>query len=178
MFNPNQDPDPNDMYTKYHWNPIKTIQVTVGTPSTHERASSIYLHLILISNMLYKRPSVRYRCLDDNSNTFFIGFHFFQCMHHLGQDLGWDWIWVSNLIKYAHYGRSCDFIKYAHYGRSCDLDILGIPEVNFSVRGFKLGMFRDLRGAHDISSGFCQSSICVFFRIVYAFPSICLVSGR
>ena len=50
---------------------------------------------------------------------FFIGFQFFWHMYHLGEDLGWDWIWASYLIKYVH------------NGWSCDLGIFGIPEVNF-----------------------------------------------
>ena len=35
-----------------------------------------------------------------------------------------------------------------------------IPDVNFSVRAFKLGMLRDLKGSCDISSMFCQ--MCIF----------------
>ena len=34
---PIKDLDPNDIYAKYHWNPIKTSQVIVRTPNTHER---------------------------------------------------------------------------------------------------------------------------------------------
>ena len=62
-------------------------------------------------------PSVRRRCPDDNLNSF--DRIFFQYMYHLGEDLGWEWIWASYLIKYAYNG--C----------SCDLGIFGIPEVNF-----------------------------------------------
>ena len=43
-------------------------------------------------------------------------------LYHLGKDLGWDWIWASYLIKYAH------------NGWSYDLGIFGIPEVNFPAR--------------------------------------------
>ena len=49
----------------------------------------------------------------------FIRFQFFWHMYHLGEDLGWYWIWASYLIKYVH------------NGWSCDLGIFGIPEVNF-----------------------------------------------
>ena len=35
---PIKDLDPNGIYAKYHWNPIKTSQVIVRTPNTHERA--------------------------------------------------------------------------------------------------------------------------------------------
>ena len=37
IFNPIQDLDPSDTYAK-KWNPMKTIQVIVRTPSTHDRA--------------------------------------------------------------------------------------------------------------------------------------------
>ena len=72
---------------------------------------------------------------------------------HLDQDLLWDRIWVSYLIKHAHNGWSCHF------------RIFGIPEVNFSVRAFKLRMLRDLKGTYDVSFMFCQIPICVFLRI-------------
>ena len=35
---PIKDLDPNNIYAKYHWSPIKTTQVIVRTPNTHERA--------------------------------------------------------------------------------------------------------------------------------------------
>ena len=35
-------------------------------------------------------------------------------MYHLGKDLGWDWIWASYLIKYAHNGWSCDLCIFGH----------------------------------------------------------------
>ena len=35
---PIKDLHPNDIYAKYHWNPIKTSHVIVWTPNTHERA--------------------------------------------------------------------------------------------------------------------------------------------
>ena len=102
------------------------------------------------------RPSVRRRCPDDNFN-FFIGFQFFWYMYHSGEDLGWDWIWASHLIKYAH------------NGWSCDLSIFGIPEVNFSARAFKRDIQRDLMGTHNISPGFCWILIFVFSQNFYAF---------
>ena len=55
-------------------------------------------------------------------------------MYHLGEDLGWDWIWAPYLIKYAH------------NGWPCDLGIFGIPEVNFQATAFKLNIYRDLMG--------------------------------
>ena len=87
----------------------------------------------------------------------FIGFHYFWYMCHFGQDLGWDWRWASYIIKYAHYG--C----------SCDLCVFGIPEVNFTARVYKLNIQRDLMGTHDIRPGSCWISIFVFFLIFYAF---------
>ena len=59
-------------------------------------------------------------------------------MFHFSEDLGWDRIWASCLIKYAH------------NGWSCDLGIFGIPKVNFPARAFKLDIYRDLVGTHDI----------------------------
>ena len=84
------------------------------------------------------------RCPDDNSNSFFY-------IYHLGQDLAWDWISASYLIKYAHTGRSCDLL------------IFGIPEVNFLVRAFQFGMKGVLSRIYDISPGFCWIPIFVFF---------------
>ena len=69
----------------------------------------------------------------------------------LGQDLAWDWISASYLIKYAHTGRSCDLL------------IFGIPEVNFLVRAFQFGMKGVLSRIYDISPGFCWIPIFVFF---------------
>ena len=83
-------------------------------------------------------------------------FNFLLYMHHLGEDLGWDWIWASYLIKYAH------------NGWSCDIGIFGIPEVNLPPRAFKLDIQRDLMRTHDISPRFCWISI-FFSRIFYAF---------
>ena len=72
-------------------------------------------------------------------------------IYHLGQDLAWDWISASYLIKYAHTGRSCDLL------------IFGIPEVNFLVRAFECGMKGVLSRIYDISPGFCWIPIFVFF---------------
>ena len=41
IFNPVQDWDPNDIYTNYHWSPVKTIHVMVQTPSSNERAPGL-----------------------------------------------------------------------------------------------------------------------------------------
>ena len=38
IFSPITDPDQNDIYTKYHQNPLKTIKVIVWTLNTHEQA--------------------------------------------------------------------------------------------------------------------------------------------
>ena len=51
------------------------------------------------------------RCPDDNSNSFQWIENFFY-IYHLGQDLAWDWISASYLIKYAHTGRSCDLLIF------------------------------------------------------------------
>ena len=85
-------------------------------------------------------PSVRLTAVSVRMITWiiFIGFQFFWYTYHLGQDLGWDWIWVSYLIKYAH------------NGRSCDLDIFGIPEVNFPARAFELDICKDTLGRYMI----------------------------
>ena len=66
-------------------------------------------------------------------------------------DLGWDWIWASY------------HIKYAHNGWSCDLHIFGIP------RAFDLYIKRDLIGIHNIRPGCCWNSIFVFFPICLRF---------
>ena len=81
----------------------------------------------------------------------FSGFKIFFYIYHLGQDLAWDWISASYLIKYAHTGRSCDLL------------IFGIPEVNFLVRAFQFGMKGVLSRIYDISPGFCWIPIFVFF---------------
>ena len=81
----------------------------------------------------------------------FSGFKNFFYIYHLGQDLAWDWISASYLIKYAHTGRSCDLL------------IFGIPEVNFLVRAFQFGMKGVLSRIYDISPGFCWIPIFVFF---------------
>ena len=81
----------------------------------------------------------------------FNGFKIFFYIYHLGQDLAWDWISASYLIKYAHTGRSCDLL------------IFGIPEVNFIVRAFQFGMKGVLSRIYDISPGFCWIPIFVFF---------------
>ena len=73
----------------------------------------------------------------------FSGFKIFFYIYHLGEDLAWDWISASYLIKYAHTGRSCDLL------------IFGIPEVNFLVRAFQFGMKGVLSRIYDISPGFC-----------------------
>ena len=88
---------------------------------------------------------------DDNSNSFQWILKFFFYIYHLGQDLAWDWISASYLIKYAHTGRSCDLL------------IFGIPEVNFLVRAFQFGMKGVLSRIYDISPGFCWIPIFVFF---------------
>ena len=88
-------------------------------------------------------------CPDNNLNCFhWISIFFGICITWVNWDLGWDRRWASYLIKYAHNGWSCDF------------GIFGIPGVNFSVRAFKLGMLRDLKGTCDIISRFCQIPIC------------------
>ena len=81
----------------------------------------------------------------------FSGFKIFFYIYHLGQDLAWDWISASYLIKYAHTGWSCDLL------------IFGIPEVNFLVRAFQFGMKGVLSRIYDISPGFCWIPIFVFF---------------
>ena len=81
----------------------------------------------------------------------FSGFKNFFYIYHLGQDLAWDWISASYLIKYAHTGRSCDLL------------IFGIPEVNFLVRAFQFGMKGVLSRIYDISPLFCWIPIFVFF---------------
>ena len=81
----------------------------------------------------------------------FSGFKFFFYIYHLGQDLAWDWISASYLIKYAHTGRSCDLL------------IFGIPEVNFLVRAFQFGTKGVLSRIYYISPGFCWIPIFVFF---------------
>ena len=53
------------------------------------------------------RLSVRLSAVDVQMITriLFIGFQFlFWYRYHLDQDLGWDWIWGSYLIRYAHNG--------------------------------------------------------------------------
>ena len=37
IFNPIQDIDRKDVDTKYHWNPLKIIQVVNRTPNTHQQ---------------------------------------------------------------------------------------------------------------------------------------------
>ena len=81
----------------------------------------------------------------------FSGFKIFFYIYHLGQDLAWDWISASYLIKYAHTDRSCDLL------------IFGIPKVNFLVRAFQFGMKGVLSRIYDISPGFCWIPIFVFF---------------
>ena len=81
----------------------------------------------------------------------FSGLKNFFYIYHLGQDLAWDWISASYLIKYAHTGRSCDLL------------IFGIPEINFLVRAFQFGMKGVLSRIYDISPGFCWIPIFVFF---------------
>ena len=85
---------------------------------------------VCLSVCLSVRPSVRpWVGVRMITLILFSGFKNFFYIYHLGQDLAWDWISASYLIKYAHTGRSCDLL------------IFGIPEVNFS---FLLGML--LRG--------------------------------
>ena len=105
---------------------------------------------VRLSVCLSVRPSVG-RCPDDNSNSFQWIKNFFFYIYHLGQDLAWNWISASYLIKYAHTGRSCDLL------------IFGIPEVNFLVRAFQFGMKGVLSRIYDISPGFCWILIFVFF---------------
>ena len=81
----------------------------------------------------------------------FSGLKFFFYIYHLGQDLAWDWISASYLIKYAHTGRSCDLL------------IFGIPELNLLVRAFQFCMKGVLSRIYDISPGFCWIPIFVFF---------------
>ena len=66
------------------------------------------------------------RCPDNNLICLHWTSFFVRNMYHLDQDLGWDWIWASDLIEYAHNGWSCDF------------GIFGIPKINFPARAFKL----------------------------------------
>ena len=86
--------------------------------------SSVRLSVCLsvcLSVRLSVRPSVRpWVGVRMITLILFSGFKkFFLHIYHLGQDLAWDWISASYLIKYAHTGRSCDLL------------IFGIPEVNF-----------------------------------------------
>ena len=81
----------------------------------------------------------------------FIGFKFFWYMHHLDEDLGWNWKWASYLIKYTH------------NGWSWDLGIFDIHEVNFPARAFNLDIYRNRMRPHDINPRFCWISIFVFF---------------
>ena len=79
-------------------------------------------------------------------------------IYHLGQDLAWDWISASYLIKYVHTGRSCDLL------------IFGIPEVNFLVRAFQFGMKGVLSRIYDISPGvLLNSNICIFPKFFTCF---------
>ena len=87
----------------------------------------------------------------------FIGFQFFWHMYHLGEDLGWDWIWASCLIECAQ------------NGWSFDLGIFGIPDVNCPARAFKLILYRDLLRTQDISPRFCWITIFVFFPNFFTF---------
>ena len=80
----------------------------------------------------------------------FSGFKFFFYIYHLGQDLAWDWISASYLIKYAQTGRSCDLL------------IFGIPEVNFLVRAFQFGMKGVLGRIYDISPEFAEFQYLYF----------------
>ena len=107
---------------------------------------------VCLSVRLSVRPSVRpWVGVRMITLILFSGFNFFFYIYHLGQDLAWDWISASYLIKYAHTGRSCDLL------------IFGIPEVNFLVRAFQFGMTGVLSGIYDISPGFCWIPIFVFF---------------
>ena len=119
---------------------------------------------------LFVRPSVRLSvCLSVRPSVrpwvgvrmitliLFSGFKFFFYIYHLGQDLAWDWISASYLIKYAHTGRSCDLL------------IFGVPEVNFLVRAFQFGMKGVLSRIPDISPEFCWIPMFVFFLHFYVF---------
>ena len=113
--------------------------------------SSVRLSVCLsvcLSVRLSVRPWVGVRMI---TLILFSGFKFFFYIYHLGQDLAWDWISASYLIKYAHTGRSCDLL------------IFGIPEVNCLVRAFQVGMKGVLSRIYDISPGFCWIPIFVFF---------------
>ena len=108
---------------------------------------------VRLSVCLSVRPSVRpWVGVRMITLILFSGFKiFFFYIYHLGQDLAWDWISASYLIKYAHTGRSCDLL------------IFGIPEVNFLVRAFPFGMKGVLSRIYDISPGFCWIPVFVFF---------------
>ena len=73
------------------------------------------------------------------------------------------WVKIFIGIEYKHYISLYMRMICEHV--TCG--IFGIPEVNFSVGAFKLGMLRDLEGTCDISSRFCQIPICVFVHIVF-----------
>ena len=131
--------------------PNKVYVICCYTPAMKLRDGVYWIHPV--------RPSVcrsvRCHCPDDNSNSF-LWISFFWYMHHMRHDLGWDWIWVPYLIKYAHNDQSCDW------------NIFVIPGVNFSVRAFKLGLLRDLGGTHDIRPFFflLHFNICVFLNFL------------
>ena len=113
--------------------------------------SSVSLSVCL-SVRLSVRPSVRpWVGVQMITLILFSGFKKFFYIYHLGQDLAWDWISASYLIKYAHTGRSCDLL------------IFGIPEVNFLVRAFQFCMKGVLSRIYDMSPGFCWIPIFVFF---------------
>ena len=70
------------------------------------------------------------------------------------------WVMVFDGIEYEHHISLNMRIMADHI----ILAFNGIPEVNFSVRAFKLGMLRDLEGTCDISFRFCQIPICECFQ--------------
>ena len=137
----------------YCWNLIIPLQRSWGGYTGFTLSICLFVRLSVRPSV---SPSVHHRCPDVNLN-YFHWILFFLYMHHLGEDLGWDRIWASYLIKYAHNGWSCDF------------GIFDIPEVNTSARAFKLYISRDLVWTNDISPGLCSISVFVFFPIFLPF---------
>ena len=50
------------------------------------------------------------------------------------------------------------------------MHFFGIPEINFSVKAFKLGMLRNLKGTYEVPA-FAKFQYVYFFRIFYAIPN-------
>ena len=102
-------------------------------------------------------------CPDDNLNCFhWISILFGICI---------TWVKILDGIEYEHH-ISLNMRIMAGHG----LRHFGIPEVNFSVEAFKLGMLRDLTNTCDISSRFSQILIYVFFQNYFNLPSCALMT--